>query len=133
MDDGRSAPPQGLADVITDVSRHAREVVRLETELAVTELRGKLTALKPVVVVAGLAALLGVLGAGVGVAAVAALLALVLPWWAALLILCAAILALAAVCGAFVVARARAVTPLLPQVAIDDARSTVDELAGRLS
>jgi hypothetical protein len=133
MDDGRSAPAQGLADVITDVSRHAREIVRLEAELAVTEVRGKVTALRPVAVVGGLAAVLGLLGAGFGAAAAAALLALVLPWWAALIIVSAGLIVLAAACGAFVVARARAVTPLLPELALGDARATVDELAGRLS
>jgi hypothetical protein len=133
MGNVRSAPADGLGDAVTTVSQHAREIVRLETELAVAELRRKIEHLKPAGVAAGLASLLGLLGAGMGAAALAALLALLLPWWAALMIVSGAFLVLAAACGAFALAKARAVSPLLPEAAIGEARATVEDLGSRLS
>jgi uncharacterized membrane protein YqjE len=126
---GAASSRNGVGGAVSDVANHVKEIARLERELAVAEMSQKARSLRSVGVFGGAAALFALLAAGLGAATIAALLALVLPWWAALLITMAGFLFLASVSAMIALARARAARPLLPEAAIEETRETMQRVS----
>lgn len=118
----------GVGWAAKEVVERMRSIVRLEVELALLEVKQKLTKL----------AVGGGLGAGAGVlavyavgflaAAAAAALALVLPLWAALLVVALVLLMVGAVLVAMAKKSIAAGAPPLPEDAIAEARLTTETL-----
>jgi hypothetical protein len=124
----------GLGAAAGRVADHARRLVHLEIELARAELKRKAGA---VALGAGLvagAAVFGLLGLVLLVATVAAALTLVLPVWAAVLVVAAGALLLAGGLGLAGIAAIKRGAPPVPEQAIAEARVTSEALrsdAGR--
>ncbi len=118
-----------LTGAVSEAADRARNVVRLEAELAVAELTAKARRVQAGIVLLGAAAGLAVFGAAVAIAALAALIALFLPWWAALMIVAGGLLAGAVVAGVIGVRIVRSGARLVPEAAISEARRTMSELS----
>lgn len=124
----------GLGAAAGRVADHARRLVHLEIELARVELKRKAGA---VALGAGLvagAAIFGLLGLVLLVATVAAALTLVLPVWAAVLVVAAGALLVAGGLALAGIAAIKRGAPPVPEQAIAEARVTSEALrsdAGR--
>jgi membrane-bound ClpP family serine protease len=121
---------QGVGEAAKDVAERVSTIVRLELELAVLELKRKLTALGIGVGLLIGAAVLSLFFVGFLFATIAAALALAVPWWAALLIVVGIILALMAVLVLLGVNRIQKGTPPVPEQAILEAKLTTEALKG---
>jgi hypothetical protein len=118
----------GLGAATKQVAEHASALARLEIELAITELKGKITKL-------GLGIGLGV-GAGIfllfmlgfAFATIAAALATAMPVWAGLLIVTGILLLIAGVLGVFALTSIKKGTPPVPEQAIEEAKLTTEAL-----
>jgi len=110
------------------VAEHARSLVRLELELAARELRRRVAAVGVGIGLGAGALLLALLGVPFLLAAAAAAIALVLPVWAALLIVTGGSLGLAGLLGGLATATLRRGAPPIPAQAIEEARRTADAL-----
>jgi fatty acid desaturase len=123
----RSARP-GLAESARRVAEHATALVRLELRLALQEVQEKakrFALAASLLAVAGVLGLLAVLAAvGAGIAA----LALVLPVWAALLVVAGGLLLLAGPLGVAGLIFVRLAVPPVPEQAIAEARLTTEAL-----
>ena len=89
----------GLSGATKRVADHARSFVELELQLATAELKKKAQALGIGIGLTGGAAILAFLALCFGLAAAAAGLATTLPVWAVLLIVCGALVLIAAILG----------------------------------
>lgn len=89
----------GVGAAAKQVAEHATAIARLELQLATAELRRKATALGLGLGLGVGAALFGFFGLAFAVAAAAAALTIVLPVWAALLIMTGVVLGLAGLLG----------------------------------
>ena len=118
----------GLGAAAGRVADHARRLVALELELARAELKRKVGAMALGLGLAAGAAVFALLGVVLLVATVAAALALVLPVWAAVLIVGGAALLLAGILGAAAVSALKRGTPPVPEQAIHEARVTSEAL-----
>jgi membrane protein implicated in regulation of membrane protease activity len=121
---------QGIRASARGVVAHLRAIARLEKELARAELKRK-GALGGAGVGLGVAAGLTALYAvGFGLAAIAAGLAQVVPWWAALLIVFAVLVV--AVVVMLLIARnlLRQSQPFKPEGALEEARLTRQAIGG---
>jgi len=109
---------------------HAGTLMRLQRELARAELERKGATLGAGAALAIAAGILMLYAVGFGLAAVAALLALILDWWLALLIVFLVLVVLVA--GLLLASRSllRAGTPLKPEQAMEEARLTKEILRG---
>jgi hypothetical protein len=124
----QEADSQGVGAAVRQVAEHTSSIVRLELELAALELRRKIVSL-------GLGIGLGI-GAAVMLvfmiafvyAAIGAALALVMPTWAALLVVAGILLLQAALFGLLAFNRIKKGTPPLPEQAIEEARLTTEAL-----
>ena len=114
----------GLGAAAGRVADHARRLVALELELARAELKRKVGAMALGLGLAAGAAVFALLGVVLLVATVAAALALVLPVWAAVLIVGGAALLLAGVLGVAAVSALKRGAPPVPEQAIHEARVT---------
>ena len=120
----------GVGAAAKQVAEHASSLARLELELAAAELKRKVVAL-------GLGIGLGV-GAlvfllfmlGFLFATVAAVLAIFLDTWAALLIVTGLLLGIAGVLGMLALGSIRKGTPPVPEQAIQEAKRTTEALRG---
>ena len=117
----------GLSGATRRVAEHAREFVRLEVQLATAEIKAKLAALGT-----GLGLLLGAcvlafLALCFALSAAAAGLATTLPWWASLLIVCGALILIAAILGIIGYTMLRDNAPV-PEQAIQQAQAAADAL-----
>lgn len=117
---------RSLTDLLGMLGQDARVLIRQEAELAKLELRGKArTAVSSVALLAG-AALLGLLAAGALTACAVLSIALVLPAWAAALV----VGALAAVAAALLAFRGRdrmrSAMPPVPEQAIESVREDIE-------
>jgi membrane-bound ClpP family serine protease len=119
---------QGLGAAVKQVSEHASAIVRLELELAALELKRKVTSLGIGLGLALGAALMLLFMLGFLYATIAAALALVLPWWAALLVVTGILLLMAAVLGVLALGRIKKGTPPVPEQAIREAKLTTEAL-----
>ena len=118
----------GLADATRRVADHARSLVQLEVQLAMTELKRKIAALGVGIgllivslVLLGLALLFALAAAAVG-------LTYVLSVWASLLVMCGALALLALLLAAVGVAALKRGAKPLPEQAIEEARLTREGL-----
>jgi Flp pilus assembly protein TadB len=118
----------GLGAAAGRVADHARRLVTLEIELARTELKRKARAMAVGAGLAVGAAIFGLLAIVLLVATVAAALTLVLPVWAAVLVVAFAALLLAAGLGMAAVAALKRAAPPVPEQAIEEARFTSEAL-----
>jgi hypothetical protein len=125
-----SEPNGSVGAAARSVAEHASSLVRLELRLAALELKRKATALGLGAGLLAGAALFGLLLVGFAAATVAALFALFLPVWAALLVMCGIV---ALVAGALAFAGlmlVRKASPPVPERAIHEARLTTEAIRG---
>jgi Flp pilus assembly protein TadB len=118
----------GLGAAAGRVADHARRLVSLEIELARTELKRKARTMAVGAGLAAAAAIFGLLAIVLLVATVAAALTLVLPVWAAILVVAFAALLLAGGLGMAAVAALKRAAPPVPEQAIEEARFTSEAL-----
>lgn len=123
-------PARGLRASAQRVVAHVSALVRLEKELARSELERKGATMGAGAALAVAAAVLALYAVGFGLATATAALALVVDWWLALLIVFLALVLLVVVL--LLVSRTlfRAATPLKPEQAMEEARLTKDVLRG---
>jgi hypothetical protein len=118
----------GLSDATRRVADHARSLVQLEVQLAVTEMKRKAIALGAGIGLTLAAAVLGVLALMFGLAAGTAAIALVLPVWLALLAMFGGILLGAGVLGGIGIGLLRKGAKPVPEAAIEEAQLTREAL-----
>jgi hypothetical protein len=124
----RAAESPGIGPAAKLVAEHASAIARLETQLAVSEIKAKLATLG-VGVGSGIAAAIFVLFViGFAAASAAAGLATTMPVWAALLIVTGLLLLIAATFGAVAYVSIKKATPPVPEAAIEEARLTTEVL-----
>lgn len=117
-----------LTRAAEQVAEHAKRVVKLEIELAIVEFKRKMATLGVGTALVVAAAVLGLFGLGFLLAAIAAGLATFLPMWAALLIVTVALFLIAGGLAAIGVAALRKATPPVPELALTEARLTMETL-----
>ncbi|MEX0673408.1 MAG: phage holin family protein [Gaiellaceae bacterium] len=115
----------GLGAAAGRVAAHARRLVSLEVDLAKAEMRRKVGAVALGVGLGIGAALFGLVGLSLLVAAAVVALALVLPAWAAVLVVAGAALAVA---GGLAAGAAASMRAPVPEQAIEEARLTREAL-----
>jgi Flp pilus assembly protein TadB len=114
----------GLGGAAKDVADHANRLANLVKELATVELKEKVQKLGVGVGLGVGAGLFAFFGLGFLLAAVSAVIALELPWWAALLITAGGLFLLAAILGLLAKSSIEKATPAMPEQAIEEARLT---------
>ena len=119
---------QGVGAAVKQVAERTSSIVRLELELAALELKRKVFALGLGIGFAVAAAGMLVFMAAFVYAAIAAALALVMPTWAALLVVAGILLLQAALFGLLALNRIKKGTPPLPEQAIQEAKLTTEAL-----
>jgi hypothetical protein len=119
---------QGLSGAARRVADHARSLVRLEIELATSELKRKLAALGVGIGLLAAAALLAVYAVGFGLAAATAGLATELKVWQAILVMFGAVVMVTGLFAAIGVAVLRRGTSPVPEQALEEARLTTEAL-----
>jgi VIT1/CCC1 family predicted Fe2+/Mn2+ transporter len=124
----RETDSQGVGAAVKEVAEHASSIVRLELELAALELKRKVVSLGLGIGFALGAAVMLVFMVGFAYAAAAAALALVVPTWAALLIVTGVLLAKALLLGLLALNRIKKGTPPVPEQAIREAKLTTEAL-----
>lgn len=120
----RSRDRPGLGGAARLVADRARSIVRLEIELAASELKRKVAALGLGVAMLIGAAIFVFFALGFALATVAAALAIAFSTWLALLIVTGALFLLAGLLVAVGVAAIRKGTPPIPEQAIHEAKLT---------
>jgi uncharacterized membrane protein YqjE len=122
--------PGGIVGSARRIVAHGAALLRLERELAKAELERKAGTLGAGVFTVLAAALLAVFAIGFGLATLTAVLALVVDWWLALLIVF--VFLVLVVVGLAFASRSlfRAGTPLKPEQAIEEAQRTAEALRG---
>jgi hypothetical protein len=118
----------GLGAAAKQVAEHASALLRLELELASLELKKKVAALGIGVALGVAALVLSLFMLGFLLAGAAAAIDLVLPTWAALLVVAGALLLLVAALGALALGAVKRGTPPVPKQAIHEAKLTTDAL-----
>jgi hypothetical protein len=124
----READPQGVGAAVKEVAERASSIVRLELELAALELKRKVASLGIGIGLALGAAVMLVFMVGFVYATIAAALTLVMPTWAALLVVTGILLLKAAVLGLLALSRIKKGTPPVPEQAIREAKLTTEAL-----
>jgi len=124
----RATNSQGVGAAVKEVAEHASSVVRLELELAALELRRKVVSLGLGIGFAIGAAVMLLFLVGFAYAAAAAALALVVPTWAALLIVTGILFLKVGTLGLLAVNRIKKGSPPVPEQAIREARLTTEAL-----
>jgi Putative Actinobacterial Holin-X, holin superfamily III len=118
----------GVGAAAKEVAERASAIARLEMELAGLELKQKVGSLGLGIGLAVAGALFGLFALGFGLAAVAAVLAIVLDLWLALLIVFAGLFLLALVLALIGMRKIKRGTPPVPEQAIDEAKLTTAAL-----
>jgi hypothetical protein len=118
----------GVGPAAKEVAEHASMLARLELELAGLELKRKVTALGLGIGLVVGAAIFVFYALGFGFAAGAAGLAIVLPTWAALLIVFGVLLVLGLILAAAGLVSIRKGTPPVPEQALTEAKLTTEAL-----
>jgi hypothetical protein len=124
--DGRQT--HGLGAAVKEVAERASAIVRLELELAAMEVKRKVVALGLGIGFAIAAGVFLFFALGFAYAAIAAALALVMPTWAALLVVTGILLLKVLAAGLFALNRIRTGTPPVPEQAIREAKLTTEAL-----
>jgi hypothetical protein len=118
----------GVGWAAREVVDRARSIARLEIELALLEIKQKLVRIAGGVGLGAGAAVVALFALGFLAAGGAAGLALVVPVWAALLIVGGVFLAATLALALLALRSLKAGTPLLPEEAIEEARRTTEAL-----
>jgi predicted phage tail protein len=118
---------------VHEVAEHARNLARLEVELAASELKQKTAALGAGAVAVALGGVLILFAFGYLTAAAAAGLATFLPTWSALLIVGGVLLVLAGLLLMAGKSKIRSGVPPVPEQAVEEAKLTGAVLKGRNS
>lgn len=119
---------QSVGAAVKEVAERASAIVRLELELAALELKRKAASLGVGIGLAIGAAVLALFMVGFLLATIAAALALVMPWWAALLVVTGILALVVAVLAVLAVNRIEKGTPPVPEQAILEAKLTTEAL-----
>jgi hypothetical protein len=119
---------QSLGAAVKEVAERTSAIVRLELELAALELKRKVTSLGIGIGLAIGAAVVALFMVGFLFATIAAALALVMPWWAALLVVTGILALVVAVLAVLAVNRIQKGTPPVPEQAILEAKLTTEVL-----
>ena len=114
----------GVGNATKEFVERARSIVRLEIELALLEIKTKLTRIGVGIGLAAGAAVLAVYAVGFLFAAIAAAIALALPLWASLLIVSVTLFGITAVLGLLGIRSIKAGAPPMPEEAIEEAKLT---------
>jgi hypothetical protein len=118
----------GVGWAAKELVERARSIVRLEVELALLEVKGKLVRIAVGVGLGAGAVVVGLFALGFLAAGGAAALALVLPVWGALLAIGGVLLGLTGLLALLGIRSIRAGTPPTPDEAIEEARLTAEAL-----
>jgi uncharacterized membrane protein YqjE len=119
---------QKIGAAAKEVAEHASALTKLELELASLELKKKAATLGVGIGLGLGAAFFALFGLAFALATVAAALALVLPWWLALLIVTGVLFLVAGIAGVIAVSRVRRGTPPVPEKAIAEAKLTTEAI-----
>jgi len=119
---------QGVGAAVKQVAERTSTIVRLELELAALELKRKVVALGLGIGFGIAAALMVLFMVAFVYAAIGAALALLMPTWAALLVVAGILLLLAALLGFLALNRIKKGTPPVPEQAIQEAKLTTEAL-----
>jgi len=125
---GTERENQGVGAAAKNVAEHASAIFRLELELAAMELKRKVVSLGLGIGLGIGAAIFMLFMLGFMFATIAAALALVLPTWAALLIVTGMLLGAAGLLGILAIGRIKRGTPPVPEQAIREAKLTTEAL-----
>ncbi|MBA3374589.1 MAG: phage holin family protein [Gaiellaceae bacterium] len=120
----------GVGTVIHEVAERASTLVRLEVELAMLELRGKIASLGIGGALVAGAGILGLFALGFLLAAAAAGLAIVMDAWLALLLVAAVLLVATVVVAAVGISALKRGVPPIPERAMNEAKLTASALKG---
>ena len=118
----------GLSGATKRVADHARSFVRLELQLAATELKRKVAALGVGIALLAGAAIFGLTAVGFGLAAATAALAIALPVWLSLLIMFGGLFLLAWMLGGLGLLMLKKGSRPVPEQAIEEARLTTEAI-----
>lgn len=118
----------GVGSAAKHVAEHASSIARLEVQLALLEVKQKAAKLGIGIGMLAGAALFGLFLLMFLLAAAAAALTLVLPVWAALLVMAGAILLVAGALAGIGAGLVRKGTPPVPEQAIEEAKLTTEAL-----
>jgi len=118
----------GLSGATKRVADHARSFVELELQLATAELKKKAQALAAGIGLTGVDAILALLALCFGLAAAAAGLSTTMPVWAALLIVCGALVLIAAILAFVGIKLLQKGTKPLPEQALEEAELAAEAL-----
>jgi hypothetical protein len=124
----RETDSQGVGAAVKQVAERTSSIVRLELELAALELKRKVVSLGLGIGFAIGAAVMLLFMAAFVYAAIGAALALVMPTWAALLVVAGILLLKVAVFGLLALNRIKKGTPPVPEQAIREAKLTTEAL-----
>jgi Putative Actinobacterial Holin-X, holin superfamily III len=119
---------QGVGAAVKQVAERTSSIVRLELELAALELRRKVVALGLGIGLGIGAAVMLVFMVAFVYAAIGAALALVMPTWAALLVVAGILLLQAVLFALLALNRIKKGTPPVPEQAIQEAKLTTEAL-----
>ena len=119
---------QGVGAAVKEVAERTSAIVRLELELAALELKRKVVSLGLGIGFAIGAAVISLFMLGFLYAAIAALLALVMPWWAALLVVTGILFLKVGLLGMLALSRIKKGSPPVPEQAIREAKLTTEAL-----
>ncbi|QFG27671.1 phage holin family protein [Actinomadura sp. WMMB 499] len=128
-DTGRHEP--GTGELVRQATQQVSDLMRAELRLAVAELKDKGRHAGTGAGLFGGAGLVALFGVGVLLAAAVAAIALVLPVWAAALIVGGALMLAAGLLALMGRGQAKRATPAKPEQAAQEARQTVAELKER--
>jgi hypothetical protein len=118
----------GVGWAAKEFVERARSIIRLEVELALLEVKGKLVRIAVGIGLGAGGAIVGLFALGFLAAGGAAALALVLPVWGALLVVGGILLCLAGLLAMLGIRSLKAGTPPVPEEAIEEARLTTEAL-----
>ncbi len=120
----------GVGRVIHEVAERASALARLEAELAILELRRKITSLGIGGALVLGAGILGLFAVGFLLATAAAGLAIFVDTWLALLLVAVGLLVLTAVAAAVGISTLKRGVPPIPERAVSEAKLTASALRG---
>jgi len=118
----------GVGAAAKHVAEHASSLARLEVQLAALELKKKVVALGLGAALLAAAGVLGLFLLAFGLAAAGAAWTLILPVWAAMLVMVGAIGIVAGLLAALGLAAVKKGSPPVPEQAIEEAKKTQEVL-----
>lgn len=118
----------GLSGATRRVAEHARSFVRLELQLAATEMKKRVAALGLGIALAAVAGVFALTALFFGLAAATAGIATAVPVWAALLVMFGGLFLLAGIFGGVGIALLKKGSKPVPEQAIAEAQLTTEAL-----